>query len=263
MLFRSIKLIEEWLPEKKYFNADKCIGIDKTVEKIFTPDDKQSHLFLDWLLRFQLNQLKKSHIEQKPIYQSAELQKLAPSRIVEILEVLAGCMTINAKKMMEEIFELFLTNCEVYTYRELSVCLITFSKKYKTKELEVFNFEKLINPIVAIMEKELKAPERSSGDWSIMDKNICNCADCKILTQFLNSQKESQKVWPLSKDRRQHIHRMIDNMILPVTHKTEHTGSPHKLKLNKTNQLFKQSKERRLDLAETLGALSKVLNTKN
>ena len=164
--------------------------------------------------------------------------------------------------MIEEIFDLFLANSEVYTHKELSVCLVSFSKKFKKSELENLNFEKLLNPIIEIMKNELEAPERSSDDWSIMDKINCKCADCKILTQFLNSQNESQRVWPLPKERRQHIHKIIDKMLLPVTHKTDHTGRTHKLNLNKTSQLFKKSKEYRLDLKDTLEALSMVLNKK-
>lgn len=47
------------------------------------------------------------------------------------------------------------------------------------------------------------------------------------------------ETWPLAKPRRQHIHGMIDGQGLPVTHTTERTGSPHKLKLRKTDRLMK------------------------
>lgn len=45
---------------------------------------------------------------------------------------------------------------------------------------------------------------------------------------------------PLAKPRRRHIHAMIDAQGLPVTHTTEGIGSPHKLKLHKTDRLMKE-----------------------
>lgn len=46
------------------------------------------------------------------------------------------------------------------------------------------------------------------------------------------------------------VHQVIDAMGVPVTHKTERRGSPHKLHLTKTKQLFLQDREHRDRLKE-------------
>ena len=60
-------------------------------------------------------------------------------------------------------------------------------------------------------------------------------------------------IWPLAKPRRQHLHHVINEMELPVTHVTERTGSPQKLVLTKTAELFKIHE---LRIAEAKAALN-------
>lgn len=98
-------------------------------------------------------------------------------------------------------------------------------------------------PIVAEcrrrLEAELAKPERAADDWSIPFTG-CGCADCDHLAGFLTSSEQRSLTWPLAKPRRQHIHSVIDSQGLPVTHSTERTGSPYKLKLRKTDSLMKE-----------------------
>ncbi len=109
-----------------------------------------------------------------------------------------------------------------------------------------------------VITAEVDRGPRQANDWSIMDQNTCQCTDCQILNGFLQTRDLKQKIWPLAKSRRQHIHQIITAMRLPVTHQTEHTGSPHKLVLKKTQQLFTQDKTRQKNLNQTLGQLAKL-----
>jgi hypothetical protein len=49
-----------------------------------------------------------------------------------------------------------------------------------------------------------------------------------------------------------HIQRIIDDLDVSVTYETEHTGSPHKLTLNKTELLHAQATERFLQMKKAL-----------
>ena len=59
------------------------------------------------------------------------------------------------------------------------------------------------------------------------------------LHAFLESERVSL-AWPLAKDRRQHIHGVIDGLGLPVTHVTRRQGRPFALVLTKTAALFRR-----------------------
>ena len=90
------------------------------------------------------------------------------------------------------------------------------------------------------LERQLAVPVRDGDDWSIALTANCDCADCQVLNAFLTASTEREKVWPLAKPRRQHIHGQIDNLGVPVTHCTRREGSPHRLVLTKTDQLHQR-----------------------
>lgn len=99
---------------------------------------------------------------------------------------------------------------------------------------------------------EMVSVTRNDNDWSIKETLPCKCKDCRYLTNFLVNTKEQTHVWPLAKDRRQHIHEVIDGMGLPVTHVTLRQGSPQKLVLKKTIELFTRENSEKQAAAKAL-----------
>lgn len=104
--------------------------------------------------------------------------------------------------------------------------------------------------------RALEQPPRTPDDWSITDFEAGDCCDdCATLTGFLTDTTSQTTTWPLAKARRQHIHHRIDDAELPVTHRTLHEGSPHKLVLTKTAELHRRDAERRATLTAALEAV--------
>ena len=91
------------------------------------------------------------------------------------------------------------------------------------------------------MEQALAAPERSPDDWSIDVPLQCKCELCAALSAFLRDRQRREYPWPLAKDRRQHIHHMLDSYDVPVTHVTTRRGSPYILVLTKQKALFERA----------------------
>jgi hypothetical protein len=115
---------------------------------------------------------------------------------------------------------------------------------------------------MAAAEETLAQPERATGDWSITPfAHAACCQDCTRLATFLHDPDEQQLTWPLAKPRRQHIHRRIDEGELPVTHRTERQGSPHKLILTKTDELFRLDADHRQTARTWLDAAQRHLRT--
>ena len=108
------------------------------------------------------------------------------------------------------------------------------------------------------LNKELAAPVRAANDWAITQTTSCQCADCKVLNRYLTERAEREKVWPLAKPRRQHIHQQLEGLGVPVTHQTRREGSPHRLVLTKTAQLHQREAERRELARQTSGQLSLI-----
>jgi hypothetical protein len=59
-----------------------------------------------------------------------------------------------------------------------------------------------------------------------------------MLKEFLAARDREQFDWPLAKDGRQHVHQVVDDHALPVTHVTRRSGRPFTLVLRKTEALF-------------------------
>lgn len=83
-------------------------------------------------------------------------------------------------------------------------------------------------------------PARQRGDWSIAPARGCRCHLCGTLSKFLGASDQVQFEWPLAKDQRRHIHRIIDSHDLPVSHITRRVGRPFTLVLTKTDTLFER-----------------------
>jgi hypothetical protein len=92
------------------------------------------------------------------------------------------------------------------------------------------------------LEGALAAKARSSDDWSIEPPPGCACALCEELSAFLRDRDRIQHAWPLAKERRRHIHGVIDGHRLPVTHTTVRRGRPQTLVLTKQEALFARDK---------------------
>jgi hypothetical protein len=102
---------------------------------------------------------------------------------------------------------------------------------------------------------------RAKDDWSIRESLRHDCPDCGYLQEFLASTIEQKIIWPLAKERRMHIHHVLDGMEAPVTHVTQHVGSPHKLVLTKTQELFALDKARSQDATKALLKLRKLASS--
>lgn len=91
-------------------------------------------------------------------------------------------------------------------------------------------------------------------DWKREAKLGCRCEDCIALSRFLRDPAERVGRFPMSKQRRQHLHRQIDEHRCDVTHVTERRGSPQTLVCTKTQPSYerehKQYKVDRKLLAE-------------
>jgi hypothetical protein len=80
-------------------------------------------------------------------------------------------------------------------------------------------------------------------DWKREAKLGCTCEDCATLSRFLRDQAERVGRFPLNKQRRQHLHRQIDQHRCDVTHVTERKGSPQTLVCTKTQDSYERRRK--------------------
>ena len=69
----------------------------------------------------------------------------------------------------------------------------------------------------------------------------CKCADCRVLSRFLANPNQRQCRMPLNKERRRHLHGIIEANRCDVTHVTERKGRPFTLVCTKTTASYERA----------------------
>lgn len=83
----------------------------------------------------------------------------------------------------------------------------------------------------------------------------CRCADCKELIEFLKNPGEKVHRFSVRKDRRQHLHQIIEKHNCDTDHVTERKGSPQTLVCTKNINSFQRNLKKYLEDKENLAAL--------
>ena len=94
--------------------------------------------------------------------------------------------------------------------------------------------------LVEQLECRVANPPQPPADWRRSSTISCKCADCTELSRFLRDPNTQILRFPLAKQRRQHLHNIIDGNKLDTTHVTEHLGSPHTLVCTKTQTSYER-----------------------
>ena len=85
-----------------------------------------------------------------------------------------------------------------------------------------------------------RAPQAPS-DYRRDSRLSCKCTDCCVLGRFLADPDERECRMPLSKDRRRHLHGIIERNRCDVTHVTERKGRPFTLVCTKTTASYQRA----------------------
>ncbi len=81
-------------------------------------------------------------------------------------------------------------------------------------------------------------PPQPPPDWSLREKVTCSCGDCRELQAFANNPVRKVHRFRVNKERRRHLHQVIDRQQLEMTHVTERAGSPQTLICTKDRRTF-------------------------
>jgi hypothetical protein len=85
-----------------------------------------------------------------------------------------------------------------------------------------------------------EAPPQPPSDWCLAVELSCSCSDCRELQSFARDPAERVHRFRIRKERRRHIHNMIDRHRLDMTHVTERVGSPQTLVCAKDRRTFER-----------------------
>ncbi|MDQ3235491.1 MAG: 2OG-Fe(II) oxygenase [Pseudobdellovibrionaceae bacterium] len=183
-----------------------------------------------------------------------EIQKQSDKELVELFSVLDSLSDLDLE-FGHAIVTAIAEKPMVFNSIDTANLLL----KIRRKNSKVGGESSTCRGLLQVFQHRLEAEasrHRSQHDWSIDETPSCSCDDCTVLTSFLKDAVTKQIVLPLKKERRYHLHRAIDSLAIPVTHKTSRVGSPHKLVLTKASNLFAQAEKRRKSAEQALRNLT-------
>jgi hypothetical protein len=99
-------------------------------------------------------------------------------------------------------------------------------------------------------------------DYRRDDKLSCRCRDCRELSSFLANPDQREHRFSVAKERRRHLHSIIDGNHCDPTHETKRRGSPHTLVCTKTTGSYERARsayERDLQNLSRLIALERKI----
>jgi hypothetical protein len=102
-------------------------------------------------------------------------------------------------------------------------------------------------------------PPSPPTDWRQAVTISCKCEDCRALRKFAADPEAREARFRVRQDRRQHLHRQIEQHSLDMTHVTERKGSPQTLVCTKTWRGFQRKCERHQADCAGMSALLDVL----
>lgn len=251
-----IDVLKHWHTDHSYQERVIAIeALDKLVSRLSIAKSGPHSELTNWMMNHQWQVIQKSDKIQLDAFQRAELSEQAVQRFKVIKELIKTTQTALNQSIHNELIHYLLAHKSLYPSIGLVNFLLSFKLVYQQKELVHWFYQDALQQLYELLYSELQKGTRQPGDWSIMDSNHCACNDCQALNLFLQAKNTQEKIWPLNGNRRMHIHRIIDEMKLPVTHQTKRSGRPYQLVLKKTNQLFSQDKERFKQITKSVNQL--------
>ena len=161
----------------------------------------------------------------------------------ELLVTLVNAMLgIGAQRPLRKVIDHTLAHREQY---DLTDAHLTAIFKLAPRLGTPPPFGKAIARWLSACRRELqmrtgRAPQ-APGDYQRETELSCKCADCRVLSRFLANPNERECRMRLNKDRRRHLHGIIETNRCDVTHVTERKGRPFTLVCTKTTASYERA----------------------
>ncbi len=244
----SIELLKTWSKAEYFYSKKEILGINKLCECLKTRDR-----VIHWILNHQLSLFFKNNKEHEKKASQVEIKNQKISFTKRIHEFLRAFSIVKKEDFLNLLLKHLLGLKKIYSAMDKAKLVLGIPKKRFFEK-----FKKALSDSIVSKLEDFVSKERLPGDLSIPDEVPCSCSDCGILKKFLKSHND-EYIWPLAKQRRRHIHEIIDGMDVEVTHVTKKQGSPYKLILSKNQNYFTRETKRKKEAGNYLTRISQEI----
>lgn len=172
-----------------------------------------------------------------------------------IHSVILSFIFLDSEEFMEKIVSHFVKYPKIYSAEKLLAPTLLRIEKPVFKKSD--SLQRLGKYCIEILKEKAVSPKEPS-DWKQNTVILCSCRDCQSLNQFMKDPDLKILKISVSKDRRSHLHRQMENYNCNMTHITDRRTSPETLVFTKTTGEF----DRKMKTAEANQKLLKALKKK-
>lgn len=240
--------------ERVRYDAPPWLPVLPHLGELLTAAGKQGKALAPWLLSREVASFKKRHTGELQLPEGLRNES-ANRHLDDLLALLETAAVIGAPDLRDDLLAFFVAPETALPLMSAGALLQKCREARTPAAVRALGLQTLYRYVVESLEGALAAKVRSPDDWSIEPPSGCKCELCKELSAFLRDRAQIQYPWPLAKERRRHIHGILDRHGLPVTHTTVRRGSPQTLVLTKQKALFEREKALRMQQTTLLAWL--------
>lgn len=159
-------------------------------------------------------------------------------RVDVLSELVTALLAVHAETLLSQLIAHVLA-CDKYELTDVQVSTIFALKrrlvKVPRKNAAITHW---ISACRNRLQFRVDHPPQKPTDFRRDADVPCACRDCRELCEFLADPGKESARFPLPKERRRHVHNVIDANHLDCTHVTERCGRPYTLVCTKTTASF-------------------------
>lgn len=176
--------------------------------------------------------------------------KTTRARVTIFNQLLSSCLLQQDYGCHHQLIDYALVNPKLYPETALVETVLMLNNTIAIAHATQSGYTKLKEKVLNSLNAELSKGLRSPDNWSIAIELSCSCDHCKIAKEFLRSQIEIERVWPLAAEGRGHITNIFNQLELPVDLSVIEGSRPYKLVMKKNVRLFTDAQKRFKQVSE-------------
>jgi hypothetical protein len=232
------RLFSAWAGDTRHDTPPWLASLPRLCE-VLTAGGEHGRALAPRLLSGEVARFRRKRVDQRRL-PAAFAEELAGRHLDDIVALLAAAAAIPAPAIRDDIVAVLVGPGTALPLATAGALLRKVHDGRTPAEVRALGLEALYGHVVDALAAALAAPERSPDDWTIEPPTGCDCALCRELASFLRDRERTRRAWPLAEQQRRHVHEVIGNNRLPVSHTTIREGRPYTLVLTKQAALFER-----------------------
>ena len=174
-------------------------------------------------------------------YYSWHAKKAKPVDAEDVVDLLDTLTVLDAGALREQAVASIIARQAIFDLGKVVVPALASLHERNGPNIEGDDaFLRLWQYAVEFLLARGEHPPEAPKDWRQDVKIPCNCEDCHTLNKFAQNAEAQVGRFSIRKDRRRHLHQMIQRNSLDMTHVTERKGSPYTLVCTKTRSAYQR-----------------------